>query len=138
MKIVGLDLGDQWVGIALSDALQVSARPHSTVRASELTDALRALLAAQKICRIIVGVPITLRGTASAQTVHIQQTITALQETFPAYEIVSWDERLSSQRAQTQAPAKTKEEKVRSHAIAAAFILQTYLDYLDFQQKALE
>ena len=137
MKIVGLDLGDQWVGIALSDALQVSARPYKTIRAPELTTELRALLAQQRITCIVVGIPITLRGTASAQTVNIQKNIDELQQAFPDCQVISWDERLSSQRAQTQARATTKEEKIRSHAVAAAFILQTYLDYLDFQQKTL-
>jgi putative Holliday junction resolvase len=91
---------------------------------------LKAILTQEKIDTIIIGHPITMKGKRSSQTIAIEDFTHHIKELFPTYTIISWDERLSSQRAQAIKPARTKEEKIHSHAVAAAFILQTYLDHL--------
>ncbi|MGB8467899.1 MAG: Holliday junction resolvase RuvX [Candidatus Babeliales bacterium] len=133
MKIIGLDVGDSWTGIAVSDALGISAKPFKTVATSTLEEALRALLQQTAIAAIVIGLPKTMRGTHSAQTDKVAAYAQQLQQLFPDTPIHPWDERLSSQRAQELKPAKNKEEKLQSHAIAAAFILQSYLDYRTMQ-----
>ena len=74
-----------------------------------------------------------MRGTESDQTKKVLAIYEELQKLFPETVFVLWDERLSSKRAQTASPARTKEEKLKSHAIAAAFILDSYLNYLKMQ-----
>lgn len=129
MKVLGLDVGDQWTGMAISDRLGMFARPYQTVESARLDAELQELLSKEKIGTIVIGIPKTMKGTLSDQTRKVLDHKELLEKKFPQLTWVSWDERLSSKRAQQLRPAKTKEEKLQSHAIAAAFILQSYLDH---------
>ena len=133
-KIMALDLGDQWVGIALSDTTQTFARPYTTVTADELEAFLEKTLQEEQIGQIIVGHPITMKGGQSIQTQKVITTKERLEKEFKQVPFILWDERLSSQRAETLGKKKGKEEKLRSHARAAAFILDSYLTYLQAQK----
>lgn len=137
MKLLALDLGDKWVGTALSDALGMLARPYKTITLDELFEFLRNLFTKEKIETIIIGYPITMKATESHQTETIVLMKNRLEHEFPDHTWLLWDERLSSKRAQTLKKAKTKEEKVKSHSIAAAFILESYLTYLHMQKSSL-
>lgn len=133
MKILALDLGDKWVGTAISDPLKISCKPHETVTLEDLYPFLEKLLADQPIDTVVVGYPTTLSGgTESDQTRKVVALKDELAARFPDKKWVLWDERLSSKRADTLKRATNKEEKVKSHSVAAAFILQGYLDYLAF------
>jgi putative Holliday junction resolvase len=133
-KIAALDLGDQWVGIALSDITRTLAKPFTTVTFYEYLPALKKFIEEQKPAAIVIGYPKTMRGTESDQTKKVVVIHGELEKLFPETTFVLWDERLSSKRAQTASPARTKEEKLKSHAIAAAFILDSYLSYLKMQE----
>lgn len=135
MKIVALDLGDAWVGTALSDPLAIIAKPYKTVKIHELIDFLTELFMREKIEKIIIGYPITMRGAESKQTKDILTIKEDLEKKFSDHQWILWDERLSSKRAQTLKKAFTKEEKIQAHSIAAAFILESYLTYLQTVQK---
>jgi putative Holliday junction resolvase len=132
-KIAALDLGDQWVGIALSDITRTLAKPFTTVTFYDYLPALKKIIDEQKPAAIVIGYPKTMRGTESDQTKKIVALHTELEKLFPETQFILWDERLSSKRAETASPARTKEEKLKSHAIAAAFILDSYLSYLKMQ-----
>ena len=71
-----------------------------------------------------------MKGGESAQTKKIVLHKELLAKTFPEKEFILWDERLSSQRAASLGPKRTREEKLNSHARAAAFILDSYLTFL--------
>ena len=129
MKMVGLDLGDQWTGIAISDALKMLSRPLKTVATKDLEHALSQLIKEEQIETFVVGFPRTMKGTESEQTKKIQFHFEKLKTHFASYEWVLWDERLTSKQAAKIKPAKSKEEKLESHAIAAALILGSYLEY---------
>jgi len=134
MKFLALDLGDQWVGSALSDSLGFFARPYKTAKSHELENFLVEVFSREKIETIILGYPKTMKGTESEQTKKIIQTKQALEEKFPEKNWLLWDERLSSKRADALKRAKTKEEKINAHSVAAAFILESYLSHLSFLQ----
>lgn len=134
MKILGLDIGDQWIGIAISDALGMFARPYKTVTAPEMDATLDDVLKKENITTVVIGYPKTMRGTVSEQTKKIEQTKEDLALRLPNITWILWDERLSSKRADTLKHARTKEEKIKSHAIAASFILSSYLEYLAMQK----
>lgn len=134
MKIVGLDIGDEWIGIAISDALGFFAKPLKTVKPKELENAITQLLETEKISKIVVGYPKTMKGGESDQTKKVLEIKAHLEHKFTQVTWALWDERLSSKRAQTLKPAKTKEEKLHSHAVAAAFILSSYLEFAKQQQ----
>ena len=126
-KILALDLGDQWVGIALSDALHIIAKPFKTVALSQLDGALKDIFEQHKIDTIIVGYPKTMKGTHSQQTEKIIAKKEQLECLFADKAWILWDERLSSKRAESLKKGSTKEEALLSHARAAAFILDSYL-----------
>jgi putative Holliday junction resolvase len=129
MKIVGLDIGDVWTGTAISDALGMFARPLQTVETKNLIYFLQEFLAKEKIEKIVVGHPRTMKGTSSDQTKKVEATKNELEKLFAHISFILWDERLSSQRAGTLKKGHTKEDKIKSHSIAAAFILQSYLQF---------
>ena len=134
MKCVGLDSGDVWTGIALSDALQMFARPYSTVQTKELVESLQELFKKEQIATVIVGYPKTMRGTTSDQTKSVQTMFEQLQALFVDTTWILWDERLSSRRAEQLKKTQTHQDKKASHAVAAAFILTSYLDYRAFSR----
>ena len=134
MKILALDVGDQWIGTALSDAIGLLAKPYKTVKPKDLHQFLTDLFTQEAISTIVIGYPITMRATESNQTQSTVKTKEELEKTFPTITWILWDERLSSKRAQTLKKAVTKEEKIKSHSIAAAFILESYLTYLHIQK----
>ena len=135
MKILGLDIGDVWTGTALSDALGITARPHKTAETNKLVQFLTDLFKQENINTVIVGYPKTMKGTESDQTKKVIAAKEMLEKTFPEKTWILWDERLSSQRANTLKQARTKEEKIQSHSIAAALILASYLDHLAFHRQ---
>lgn len=135
MRILALDLGDRWVGSAIADPLGITCKPYQTVELSELTTFLKKTLSAENITKVIVGYPKTFSGTESAQTKKIVQLKQSLEAEFSKLddrpiEWILWDERLSSKRAsQAQSGRFDEQSKRQSHSIAAAFLLQTYLDH---------
>lgn len=134
-KIIALDPGDVWTGTAISDALGFTAKPFETIKTENLTSWLTKQLSSQSYKEIVIGYPLTLRGTQSEQTKKVLALKKTLEEQFPSITFRLWDERLTSKQADTIKHAKTKEEKIAAHSVAAAFILQSYLDYLHFQKE---
>ena len=132
MKILALDLGDVWIGSALSDVLGLIATPHQTVKIDQLTSFLQKTLAEYQIQTVVIGLPRTMRGTESEQTKKVIAHKEALEKQFPDIEWVFWDERLTSKQAEGLTKSYSAQEKQRSHARAAAFILQSYLDRQQF------
>lgn len=137
-KILALDLGDQWVGIAISDASRFFARPLETVKLPDLEPNLAKLLEKENIDLIVIGNPITMKGLKSQQTEKVQSYKKELESKFNKIQFILWDERLSSKRAESVKTSKTKDEKIKSHSIAAAFILDSYISYLKFQSSLSE
>lgn len=135
-KYLSLDLGDAWTGIAISDALGIVARPYKTVASEKLLQELKKILTEEPIGTIIVGYPKTMKGLESDQTRKVVAEKELLEKTFsreyPTLSWLLWDERLSSKRAtavkiEQGKKTKTKEDKLQNHAIAAAFILDSFL-----------
>jgi putative Holliday junction resolvase len=136
MKILALDIGDRWTGVAISDPLGILPRPYNTFKTSELIPELHKTIEKENISTIVVGLPTTLRGTESDQTKKVIAMVDDLKNHFPQIQWQMWDERFSSKRAASIKNAKTKEDKLRSHAIAAATFLSTYLDYKRFHSES--
>lgn len=127
-KILALDPGDQHIGTAISDELQMLAEPHKTIKPIELINFLQDLLAIEPISTIVIGYPKTMRGTVSAQTQKSIDLKNELSQIFTDVEFILWDERLTSKSAGGIKQAKNKQDRLYQHSIAAAIILQTFLD----------
>lgn len=138
-RIVGLDVGERRIGVAISDATCVLARPLSVVRTTGLDgDALAQ--ARQEIARlqqqedglasIVIGLPCRLDGTPNAMTPRVKVFAARLQEAV-GLPVVLQDERLSSREAESRLAVHDRDwrsRKARIDAAAAAIILQDYLD----------
>ena len=139
MRIVGLDVGERRIGVAVSDVTRTLARPLGVLRPAGLdVDAVR--LSADEIGRlareedgvasIVVGLPRRLDGTPSDMTRRVEQFARQL-EARTALPVTLQDERLSSREAESRLALREKDWRVRKQrldAAAAAVILQDYLD----------
>lgn len=132
MKILALDPGDVWVGTALADPLGITCKPYKTTTLEELETFLQETIEKESVSKIVVGYPKTLSGNESDQTKKIMALKEDLEQKFSNVTWILWDERLSSKRAENLKQTRTKEEKIKSHSVAAAFILQSYLDHQSF------
>jgi len=130
MKILALDIGDVWTGTAISDPLGIIAKPYKTVTTKALIGALNTINVQEKDSLIVIWWPKTMRGTISEQTKKTEEVAEHLKYAYPNVQWILWDERLSSKRADSLKKLKSKEEKIASHSIAAAFILSSYLESL--------
>jgi putative Holliday junction resolvase len=137
LRVLGLDMGERRVGIAISDPTGTVARPLKTlVRGSREEDfgAIAALVAEYDVGLVIVGQPLSLDGTEGPQARRIARCAEALAARLPV-QLVSWDERFTTVAAQEILHRSRKRKgrrRARSEgevdAIAAAVILQSYLD----------
>lgn len=128
-KVLALDLGDVWTGVALSDEIGLLARPYKSVKTAQLEAFLTEVLTDEPIKTVVVGYPRTLRGTASEQTRKIEQFKKELEQKFDTVKWILWDERLTSKMAQTIQKKGARGSKHDEHSLAAAFILDSYLEY---------
>ncbi len=126
-KILALDLGDQWTGVAISDTTGLVARPYHTIATEELNNFLQTTLEKEAVKTVVIGYPTTLKGTVSKQTEKVLKHKAQLMLDFPGISWILWDERLSSKRAEADRKMRTKEDKLKAQARAAAFILDSYL-----------
>ena len=127
MKTAALDMGDVWTGIALSDPLGIIASPYTTVQTVELHTFLSTFITKEHVSDIVVGLPKTMKGTDSEQTDKVKKQFEQLKTEFKDVSWHLWDERLSSKRAETLKRPQNKDDKKKTHAVAAAFILTAYL-----------
>jgi putative Holliday junction resolvase len=139
VRIVGLDVGERRIGVAVSDVTRTLARPLGVLRPAGLdVDAVR--LSADEIGRlareedgvasIVVGLPRRLDGTPNDMTRRVEQFAREL-EARTALPVTLQDERLSSREAESRLALREKDWRVRKQrldAAAAAVILQDYLD----------
>ena len=141
MRVVGLDVGERRIGVAVSDPTRTLARPIGVVATSGLAhDALDriaveiARLAAEDdgVAALVVGLPRRLDGTANEMTPKVQAFALRLGDR-TGLPVSLQDERLSSREAESRLALREKDWRVRKQRIdaaAAAVILQDYLDTL--------
>ena len=137
MRILGLDMGERRVGIAISDPTGTVARPLQTlVRGSREEDfaAIAALVVKHEVGLVVVGQPLSLDGTEGPQARRVARYVLALAARLPV-RFVAWDERFTTVAAEEilrRGRKKRGRRRVRAEgevdAVAAAVILQSYLD----------
>lgn len=131
-RLLALDLGERRIGVAISDPTRTLARPFMTIsRASrqEDVDAIGALVVEHSISHIVVGLPLSLDGTEGPQARSIRRYAEFLSAEL-LVPIDYCDERYSTVEAGEILRSKAGRKKDRGEidAMAAAVILQAYLD----------
>ena len=140
-RLIALDYGSKRIGIAISDPLQLFARPYKTVIHNKLSDTLLTLqeiIRLEEVSKIIVGLPYHYDGAESPQTEQEKHFIAELKK-HVNIPIETFDERYSSQEAvELFAHKKIKLDKKNKELIdqmAATVILQGYLDAIHNENK---
>lgn len=134
-RVMALDLGERRIGVAVSDSLRMIAKAHSVVRRrSRREDFARyaAIIAEQEATLLVVGLPVPLSGVEGAKAAWVRDYTADLQ-THINIPTVFWNEALTTKQAEASLRARGKRGKKvqeRIDAVAAAFILQSYLDSL--------
>lgn len=141
MRVLGIDLGQRRVGLAISDPSGTLARPLTTLTLSHPSDALecisveiaKLLSDEDGLGSVVVGLPRGLDGTPTPATLRTTAFIDALRAHIPV-PVVGAEERLSSREAESRLAVRQRDwrkRKPRLDAAAAAVILQDYLDQRD-------
>ena len=134
-RLMGLDLGTKTVGIAVSDVSRTIATARTTLRRTKLTrdiEALRALIAAEGIGGIVVGLPVNMDGSEGPSAQSARDVATRLAEAL-ALPLAFWDERWSTvaaERSLLEADLSRRKRARVVDQVAAAYILQGALDRL--------
>ncbi|MCX6016118.1 MAG: Holliday junction resolvase RuvX [Chloroflexales bacterium] len=134
-RILGLDVGERRIGVALSDLSQTLATPYATIHATPIEifyKKLSQIIAQEDVVQIVVGLPISLNGQEGPQAQRIRTFIAALTARV-ALPIATGDERYTSaaaERMMIDAGLRPEQRKARIDEVAASIILQDYLTLL--------
>lgn len=132
-RLVGIDVGTKRIGIAQTDLLQTIATPVGTYPPNTVFNKIEEIKAQTPIKAFVVGWPLTSSGEEGTATEMVARFIKRLNKKFPDIPVVKVDERGTSNRAvqvmvEAGVPKKKRREKERVDRIAAALILQYYLE----------
>ncbi len=133
LRILGLDVGTKNIGVALSDEMGWTAQALTTIERKgiqEDIDAIQRLVHAYEVKEVVVGLPITMEGQVGIQANKVIAFSQKLHEGL-RIPVFHWDERLSTKAATKtllEADMSRKKRKKIIDKIAAAFILQGYID----------
>jgi len=138
MRIMALDVGDERIGVALSDETALIASPLEVIRrapgaASYLR--LAEIVRAHGVERIVVGLPLRADGTEGKQVASTRAYVRGLAR-YVDLPVVYWDERYTSAAARevtadregSRARARRRRRPAPVDDVAAAVILQDYLN----------
>ncbi|MEE1086143.1 MAG: Holliday junction resolvase RuvX [Schaedlerella sp.] len=146
MRIMGLDYGTKTVGVAISDALLLTAQGIETIERKEENKLRRTcarieeLICEYDVDRIILGLPKHMNndiGERAEKSIEFGEML----KKRTGLEVIMWDERMttvSAERVLIESDVRRENRKKYVDKIAAVFILQGYLDSLSIQKKMNE
>jgi len=131
-RLMGIDYGDKRVGIAVTDPLRLTAQGLMVLENDrKLLSEIAKLCLEKDVEKVIVGLPQSLKGGASAQTAKVDNFIVELKARLPL-PVLAWDERYSTkivERTLIAADVSRARRKQVIDKMAAAYILQDYLEH---------
>ena len=136
MRILAIDHGTKRMGIALSDELKMIAQPLEFIPARPFPDflaRLNELLREKEVELVLVGLPRSLSGGNGPAALKVEEFVDALKSAVPV-PIKTWDERLTSAQANRlliEDNVRRRKRKANVDKMAAAILLQSYLDSLE-------
>jgi putative Holliday junction resolvase len=137
---MALDVGEKKIGIAISDALLLTAQARPTLRRKNLKSdifILGRLVEENEVHEIVVGLPLHMSGKQSLQSERVTKFADELRKALQI-PIVFWDERLTSFAAEQhleEMGLKWRQRRDHIDKIAAMMILQSYLDNRSSQNR---
>ncbi len=139
--VLGLDYGDQRIGVAIADESMPVATPHTVLPSGnrkKVLEGIQGLLRDFVVSKIVVGLPRTLKGEMGPAAQKITREVEWLRKEIPV-EWLFWDERLTTRevdRLLSESEVSISKRKAVRDSLAAQRILQSYLDFNRFQKPA--
>jgi putative Holliday junction resolvase len=137
--VLGLDLGEKTIGVAVSDARRAIASPLVLIRKGKFTDdanALFALMDGRGAKGVVIGLPVNMDGSEGPRCQSVRAFGRHLLRLNPDLPIAFWDERWSTQAVQRMMTDEADLSRARRAELvdkmAAAYILQGALDRLGY------
>jgi putative Holliday junction resolvase len=133
MRILALDHGTRRIGVAISDELKMIAQPLEFIAAEpfiEVVARLKQIIQEKQVELIVVGMPRNMDGSYGPAAARVQEFVSELKKMVPL-RIKKWDERLTTAQANRVligANVRRQERKQKVDKMAAAILLQSYLD----------
>lgn len=133
-RVLGLDVGDRTIGIAVSDLLGMTAQGVETIHRTTLEadlNRIKELTVQYETTRLIVGYPRNMNGSEGPRCEFVKEFCQEVRKVVPEADITLWDERLSTvaaTRSLLEADVSRKKRKKVVDKMAAVFILQGWLD----------
>lgn len=132
-RILGLDVGDTTIGLALSDVLRSIASPLLTIERSKFSkDAkqLQDIIAKHKVAGLVIGYPVNMDGSHGPRTQSTRTFVSNLSKQVQL-PMLLWDERLTTmavERAMLEADLSRQKRAQLVDKLAASYMLQGFLD----------
>ncbi len=135
--LMGLDLGEKTIGVAVSDAMRIAASPLELIRRTKFThdaERLFAQMDGRGVTGMVIGLPVNMDGTEGARCQSVRAFARNLLR-LKDIPIAFWDERLSTAAVQRMLTSEADLSRARRGVLvdkaAAAWILQGALDRLE-------
>jgi len=136
MRVLGLDIGEKRIGVAVSDELGYTAQGMQVLIRKGLDEdlaALKELIEAAKVTEVVVGFPKNMDGSVGESAQNVLSFVKKMEESL-TIPLILWDERWTTAEATRvllQADLSRKKRRKVVDKLAAVLILQGYLDSLD-------
>ncbi|WP_416197870.1 MAG: Holliday junction resolvase RuvX [Sporanaerobacter sp.] len=133
-RILGLDVGDKTIGVAVSDPLGMIAQGVTTIRRTSIKndmEELKNIVNEYNVSKVVVGLPKNMNNTIGPQGQKVLNFVEKMKKALNNIEIILEDERLttvSAERMLIDGDVKREERKKVIDKVAATYILQTFLD----------
>lgn len=134
-RVLGLDPGEATIGVALSDALRLTAQPLEPLKrvgARQDVERLAQLIREREVAEVVIGLPLQLSGAEGHAARGARELAGRLRARVPPeVEIELWDERLTTVQAERmliEGDVRRSRRKQVIDTVAAVLILQNYLD----------
>ncbi len=141
MKAIGLDVGDRRIGVAKTDALNITAQGVGVVyvksKIEKTYEQIAQIIKDENAEMLVVGLPRNMNGTLGPQAEKVKNFVAELME-YADVETEYFDERLttvSAQRALLEGDVSRKKRKGVVDQLAAVIILQSWMDWKKGQSR---
>jgi putative holliday junction resolvase len=132
-RILGMDVGQKRIGLAVTDPLKIIATGLDTVSVAEIFNYLKEFTTRENVETFVVGLPVQMNNKPSGSAIYIDPFIKKLVKAFPDIPVRRIDERFTSKIAkQTMidggSTRTTRRNKATVDKISAVIMLQSFLD----------
>jgi putative Holliday junction resolvase len=134
-RLLAIDYGDVRMGLAVNDALGITAQGICSFKRSSLKndiEKIKEVMVSHHVEEIIVGMPYMLNGEKGSKAKEVDAFISILKKHLPV-PVVEWDERYTTVQAEEildSSGVKMKKKKSVIDMLAATFILESYMESL--------